>query len=170
MKDLTIVGKDKFYKLGNKTKTFYYGGVDKSFNISQIDIYKTPENNENNVGFYMYGEKNYIDLVNHIIKESELKNITDKGIAKITMTDNLQIYTLPSYTKIGLNKEQLKDLKEQGYDLIKGIVVDKEEYILLNKIKISNIEFISLDKSLELLTENQLKGIRNEINKQNKQR
>ena len=48
-----------------------------------------------------------------------------------------------------LNQDTIKNLQEQGYDLIKGKVLSKTEYVLLNKDKIKNIEFIPVEINFE---------------------
>ena len=166
--DITIVGKDKVYKLNNKIKYFYHGGVDNKFNISDIDIYRKSEKqqNKNNsyVGFYMYDEDNYIDSIKYAIQQNNLENTNNKGVIKISMNENLQVYTLPPFTITRLTKEQLEDLKNQGYDLVKGKMLGKDEYVLLNKSKVISIEFLSIDKCIEDLSKDSLEQLKEEVN------
>ena len=160
MKDVTIVGKDKFYKFGNNTKIFYYGGVNKSFGISSIQIYKE---NEDSIGFNMYDESSYNKAIECAIKSNNNNNTNDKGVIKINMIDNLHTYNVPDSKIIELTKEQLRDLKNLGYDMIKGKINDDNVYILLNKSKVMSIEFMSLEQCLDNVDNKKLNEIRENI-------
>jgi len=160
MKDVIIVGKDKFYKFGNNTKIFYYGGVNKSFGISSIQIYKE---NEDSIGFCMYDESSYNKAIECAIKSNNNNNTNDKGVIKIYMLDNLHTYNVPNSKIIELTKEQLRDLKNLEYDMIKGKINDDNIYILLNKSKVVNIEFMNLEQCLDNIDNEELNRIKENI-------
>lgn len=173
MRDITIVGKDKMIKINNP-KIFYHGGINKNFSISDIDIYRPAEKqqNKNNsyVGFYMYDEDNYVGSINYAIQQNEIKDTSDKGVAKIVMNDNLQVYEVPPFSITRLTMEQLKELKKQGYDIVKGKMLNKYEYVLLNKAKIINLQYMNLEECLESLNKDQINQIKEEIYTQIKKR
>ena len=160
MKDITIVGKDKFYKLGTNPKLFYHASVNKYFDISSIQIYKE---NSDSIGFFIYDEFGYKKSIDETINKN-YQDDTNKGIAKITLSDNLYIYPVPVDTISKLTKEQLRELKNQGYDLIKGEESSTIKYILLNKGKVLAVDYLSIEDSLEYLNNNELEEIKEKIN------
>ncbi len=169
--DIQIVGKNSIFKIGDtkqRIKVFYHGGVKPNFDISKIDIYRKSEKQQNDnksyVGFYMYGEDDLLKAQEYAIQENKLTKSSDRGVAKIEMKDDLRIYTLPPFTITRLTKEQLQDLKQQGYDLVCGKMLGKYEYVLLNKSKIINLEFKSLE-DIETLSKEELEELKYELTK-----
>lgn len=132
-------------KSNEETVIFYHGGVEPDFNIQKLDIYKEAEKQQkagrNYAGFYMYGEQNYEDAVRYALQENLSKNTSTKGVLKITMSKDLKIFNVPSFSIVRIKIEQIKELQKQGYDLISGSMMGKIEYVLINKEKILDVEF-----------------------------
>ena len=67
--------------------TFYHGGVEKDFDINQIDILKSSEKQQNNnksyVGFYMYREDNKQMAIYYAEQENIRKILTPKVLLKL---------------------------------------------------------------------------------------
>jgi len=163
--DIQIVTKNSIYKIGDKkNKIFYHGGVESNFDISKIDIYRLAEKQQDEsksyVGFYMYGEKDFVGAIKYAIDENKLKNTKNKGVVKIEMKDDVSIFSLPPLTISRLTKDQLQDLKKQGYDLIEGKMEERDEYVLLNKTKIINLKFMSLEECLNNLNKEELNEVK----------
>ena len=139
--------------MNEQYKIFYHGGVEADFDISKIDILRTAEkqqkNNRNYSGFYMYDENNKQSAIYYANQENSIKNTTDKGIIKIVMSNDLNIYEVPPFSITRIKKETLIELKEKGYDLIAGKMLNKIEYVLLNKDKIIEIQFEQISKIKE---------------------
>lgn len=145
---------------------FYHGGASSDFNIDKLDITKPSEKQQNTnnsyAGFYMYDETNAKDAYHYAEQENNRKHTNDLGIAKLSIDPNLKIYNYNEHHSdmfgiTRLNQETIKQLQEQGYDLIKGKVLSKTEYVLLNKDKIKNIEFIPVEMKQE---ENEINKLR----------
>ena len=137
---------------------FYHGGASSDFNIDKLDITRPSEKQQKSsnsyVGFYMYDESNVLDAYHYAEQENNRKNRNDLGIIKIYLDPNLKIYDYNEHHSdmfgiTRLNQDTIKNLQEQGYDLIKGKVLSKTEYVLLNKDKIKNIEFIPVEINFE---------------------
>ena len=155
-------GEYKFYSptyQKNSTITFYHGGVEPDFDIDKLDVLKTAvkQQNENNdySGFYMFGEENYEDAVKYAIRENSSKKTTTKGVVKITMPSDIRVYTVPSGSITRITKEQIQELRRQGYDVIAGNMLGKMEYVLLNKEKILNMEFQALKQEQVIAVDNE---------------
>ena len=97
----------------------------------------------------MYSEQNHEDAIQHAIRENGLKNTNTKGVIKISMPSDIKIYT--SVTRV--TKEQIEQLKQQGYDVIAGRMLGKTEYVLLNKDKILDIQFQPLEIKQKIIQE-----------------
>lgn len=133
---------------------FYHGGATSDFNIDKLDILKPSEKQQNSsssyAGFYMFDENNKISAYDYAVQENIRKQTTDKGILKIIIDSNLKVYDYNEHNSdmfgmTRLRQDLIKQLQEQGYDIIKGKVLSKTEYVLLNKNKIKNIEFIPIE-------------------------
>ena len=135
------------------TITFYHGGVEPDFNLSQLDVLRSSQKQQNSnssyAGFYMYGEQNHDDAVKYAIQENNLKHTTTKGVVKITMPRDIKIYNVPPFTITRITASQIQQLQQQGYDLIAGSMLGKMEYVLLNKEKIINMQFEPLENKIE---------------------
>lgn len=147
-----VDGEYRFYSPNYKkqeTITFYHGGVEPDFDVSKLDVLRSSQKQQNNnnsyVGFYMYGEQNYNDAIKYAMQENHLKNTNTKGVIAITMPSNIKIYNVPPFTISRITLEQIQQLRQQGYDVIAGSMVGKTEYVLLNKDKIINMQFQSID-------------------------
>ncbi len=120
-----------------------------------IPFEEKQQNSSNSyAGFYMYDESNVLDAYHYAEQENNRKNRNDLGIIKIYLNPNLKIYDYNEHHSdmfgiTRLNQDTIKNLQEQGYDLIKGKVLSKTEYILLNKDKITNMEFIPIEIEYE---------------------
>ena len=147
----------------NSTITFYHGGVEPDFDIDKLDVLKTAvkqqKGNNDYSGFYMFGEENYEDAVKYAIRENSSKNTTTKGVVKITMPSDIRVYNVPSFSITRITKEQIQELKEQGYDVIAGNMLGKTEYVLLNKEKILNMEFQALKQEQVITVDDEPKYV-----------
>lgn len=155
-----VDGEYRFYAPNGKKDNiiyFYHGGVESDFDISQLDVLRKSQKQQKKTtdyaGFYMYGEQNYEDAVLYAIQENELKNTDTKGVVKISMPSDIKIYHVPPFTITRITKEQIEQLQQQGYDLIAGSMLGKTEYVLLNKDKIIDMQFQSLDIKREMKQE-----------------
>ena len=134
-----------------ETKVFYHGGVPADFNVDDIDIYrlatKQGKQDRNYAGFYMFDENRRDGAFHYAEQTNSLENTTDRGVVRIEMDSNLNIKTLDRMFEIDrISQEQLQEYRNQGYDLVSGRSFDGQQYVLLNKDKIRNISFESMDK------------------------
>lgn len=131
------------------TITFYHGGVEPDFNINSLDVFRRSEKQQNSnnsyVGFYMYDENNYDSAEKYAKQENKLKKTNIKGVVSITMPIDINVYMLPPFTITRITLEQLKHFKELGYDVIAGRMLGKIEYVLVNKDKIIDMQFIPIE-------------------------
>jgi len=137
---------------------FYHGGASSDFNIDKLDVTRLSEKQQNNsnsyAGFYMYDENNKTGAYHYAEQENNRKHTNDLGVVKLYIDPNLKIYDYNEHHSdmfgiTRLSQNTIKELMEQGYDLIKGKVLSKTEYVLLNKDKIKNIEFIPVEINFE---------------------
>ncbi|MBO5530316.1 MAG: hypothetical protein J5970_02865 [Bacilli bacterium] len=134
-----------------ETKVFYHGGVPADFNINNIDIYrlatKQGKQDRNYAGFYMFDENRRDGAFHYAEQTNSVENTTDRGVVRIEMDSNLNIKTLDRMFEIDrISQEQLQEYRNQEYDLVSGRSFDGQQYVLLNKDKIKNISFESMDK------------------------
>lgn len=155
-----VDGEYRFYSPNYKkqeTITFYHGGAEPDFDITKLDVLRSSQKQQNSsnsyAGFYMYGEQNHDDAIKYAQQENSLKNTSTKGVVKITMPSDLKVYTVPPFSITRITKDQIRQLQQQGYDLIAGSMLGKTEYVLLNKDKIINMEFQTVDMKNELAKE-----------------
>ena len=141
--------KQKVTETNLNQKIFYHGGIESNFSYDKLDLLRASEKQGSKyAGFYMYGEENLEGAMKYAQQENSLKKTNTKGVAKISLDDNLKIYEKTDFGGITrIKPEELKTLQEQGYDMISGKMMGKTEYVLLNKNKISSIEFMPLDGS-----------------------
>lgn len=137
---------------------FYHGGASSDFNIDSLDVTKPSEKQQNSsnsyAGFYMYDESNKTAAYDYAVQENNRKNRNDLGVVKISINPDLKIYDYNEHHSdmfgiTRISQDMIKQLQEQGYDIIKGKVLSKTEYVLLNKNKITNLDFIPIDYKLE---------------------
>lgn len=155
-----IDGEYRFYSPNYQKQqviTFYHGGAEPDFDITKLDVLRTSEKqqkrNTDYAGFYMYGEQSYQDAIKYAQQENSLKNTSTKGVVKITMPSDLKVYTVPPFSITRITKDQIRQLQQQGYDLIAGSMIGRTEYVLLNKDKIITMEFQKLENKKELNVE-----------------
>lgn len=151
-----VDGVHKFYPPNYKKKEtiiFYHGGAEPDFDISKLDVLRKSQKQQtksnNYAGFYMYGEQDYESAIKYAKQENSIKNTTTKGVVKITMSNDLKVYQVPPFSITRIPEEQIKQLQQQGYDIIAGRMLGKTEYVLLNKDKILNMEFQRLEEKKE---------------------
>lgn len=137
-----------------KDLIFYHGGAVSDFNIDNLDITRPSEKQQNSnksyAGFYMYDESNILDAYHYAEQENDRKHRNDLGVIKLYLDSNLKIYDYNEHHSnmfgiTRMTKETIKNLQKEGYDIIRGRVLSKTEYILLNKDKVNNIEFIPIE-------------------------
>lgn len=150
----------------NSNLIFYHGGASSDFNITKLDVTRLSEKQQNSsnnyAGFYMYDESNKVAAYNYAEQENNRKHRDDLGVIKIYLDPNLKIYDYDEHhaDMLGITRikqDMIKELMEQGYDLIKGKMLSKTEYILLNKNKIQNMEFVPIEINLEQNETNKLR-------------
>ena len=132
-------------------KVFYHGGVPADFSIDDIDIYrlatKQGKQGKDYAGFYMFAEDRRDGAFHYAEQTNSVENTNDKGVIRIEMDANLNIKELDRMFEIDrISQEQLQEYRNQGYDLVSGRSFDGQQYVLLNKDKIRNISFESMDK------------------------
>lgn len=129
---------------------FYHGGAEPTFNIEQLDVLRPSQKQQNAngsyAGFYMYSEKDREGAFHYSEQENSIKGTKTKGVVKLTLDSNLKIYEVPPFSITRLTQEQIVALQQQGYDLVCGKVMSKTEYVLLNKDKIKEMKFETMDK------------------------
>ncbi len=139
-----------YEKVKRKDLIFYHGGAEPSFTLDELDVLRKSQKqqNQNNsyVGFYMYGKDDRESAFNYAEQENQRNNTTTKGVLKLILDGNVNIFQMPSFSITRITKEQIIELQQQGYDLIRGKMLGKTEYVLINKDKIKNMSFESMDK------------------------
>lgn len=136
----------------NEPLVFYHGGVDGNFTLDDIDVFrratKQQKRNTNVGGFYMHNETDISKAQNYVRQANSMNNTQDRGLAKITMDNDVNVYEVDSADHIQrMPIEELQQLKDQGYDLVVGKnYFGTKEYVLLNKDKVSSLEFESDSK------------------------
>lgn len=128
---------------------FYHGGAEPDFTLDKLDVLRSSQKQQNKndsyAGFYMYGSEDRDLAFKYAEQENNIKKTTTKGVEKIVLDSNLKIYDMPPFSITRITKDQIKDLQSQGYDLIRGKMMSKTEYVLINKNKIKSMEFIPID-------------------------
>jgi len=128
---------------------FYHGGAEPDFSLDQLDVLRLSQKQQNSngsyAGFYMYSEKDRDGAFHYSEQENSIKKTDTKGVIKLVLDSNLRIYEVPPFSITRITQDQIKQLKEQGYDLISGKMMSKTEFVLLNKDKIKEMEFLSMD-------------------------
>ncbi len=164
-----VDGEYRFYSPNYKktnTITFYHGGVEPDFDISQLDVLRSSQKQQKGTsdyaGFYMYSEQNHEDAIKYAIQENGLKNTDTKGVIKISMPSDIKVYTVPPFTITRITKEQIERLQQHGYDVIAGSMLGKTEYILLNKGKILDMQFQPLEIKQEITQEETIQNEKHE--------
>lgn len=66
------------------------------------------------------------------------------------MPIDIDVYMLPPFTIMRITLEQLKQFKELGYDVIADRMLGKIEYVLVNKDKIIDMQFIPVEMEILL--------------------
>lgn len=129
---------------------FYHGGAEPTFSIDQLDVLRKSQKQQTQsnsyAGFYMYSEQDRDGAFNYAEQENRRKNTTTKGVVKIVLGGNVNTYQVPPFSITRITQDQLIQLQQQGYDLIAGKMLGKTEYVLLNKGKIKDMSFESMDK------------------------
>lgn len=137
------------YKKEN-TVIFYHGGAEPDFSLEQLDVLRPSQKQQNAngsyAGFYMYNEADRDGAFYYSEQENFNKGTNTKGVVKLTLDSNLKTYEISGFNITRITQEQIRELQSQGYDLIAGKVMGKTEYVLLNKNKIKEMEFLSMDK------------------------
>ena len=130
---------------------FYHGGVTEDFNIDSIDVYRPSiKQGSKYAGFYMYKDDNRDKAFHYAEQTNSFFNTSDRGVVKIEMDSNLNIFYLDRMFEIDrLTINQLQYYANLGYDLISGNSFGGQQYVLLNKDKIKSISFESMDKRYE---------------------
>lgn len=133
------------------SKFFYHGGALPNYDISSIDVLRLSikQQNKNNsyVGFYMYDALNY--AIEFAYKENERTNTTLKGVLVLELEDDLKVVEVKPMAITRIRKEDIIELANNGYDLIKGKVLNKIEYVLINKDKVKNTMFMPINEDIK---------------------
>lgn len=128
---------------------FYHGGVDSTFTLDQLDVLrraqKQQKRNSSYAGFYMYSEQDRDGSFHYAQQQNQQNNTSSRGVMKIIMDGDVKVYQVPPFSITRLTQEQLIELQKQGYDLVAGKMMGKTEYVLLNKDKIKEMSFESMD-------------------------
>ena len=128
---------------------FYHGGAEPTFTIEHLDVLRKSQKQQNQsnsyAGFYMYSEQDRDGAFHYAEQENQRSKTSSKGVMKIVMDGNVNVYQVPPFSITRITQEQLMQLQQQGYDLIAGKMLGKTEYVLLNKGKIKGMSFESMD-------------------------
>ncbi|MDR2191976.1 MAG: hypothetical protein LBO62_03770, partial [Endomicrobium sp.] len=125
-----------------KTKTFYHGGLDESFNLESLDVFRKAQKQQkrgrNYAGFYLFDA----DGGRQSAQRYALQAGEGKGIGVFEINADAKILELTENGAIErITKEKLEELSKQ-YDMIKGAnILGKTEYVLLNKKVIQNYSY-----------------------------
>lgn len=138
-----------YEKISSKDLVFYHGGAEPSFTLDELEVLRKSQKqqNKNNsyVGFYMYGKQDRESAFNYAEYENKRNNTTIKGVLKLILDSNVNVFQMPPFSITRITKEQILELQQRGYDLIAGKMLGKTEYVLINKDKIKHISFESMD-------------------------
>lgn len=111
------------------TISLWHGGLEFDFNIDQLDVTRLAQKQQKKgrtyAGFYLYDETSKKGAESY-------SSQTGKGLHRFEVDKNSKILELNSIERV--TRKQLREYKEQGYDLLKSKDVrGRVEYILLNK-------------------------------------
>lgn len=136
-----------------KDLIFYHGGAEPTFTLEQLDVLRKSQKQQNRnnsyVGFYMYSEQDRDGAFHYAEQENQRNNTTTKGVEKIVLDGNVNIFQMPPFSITRITQKQIAELQQLGYDLIAGKMLGKTEYVLINKDKIKSMSFESMDMRYE---------------------